>query len=127
MHFAWRVNSRLPGRMNEQHKRKPIKTILARTPIRVNDIGGWTDTWFAGEGKVLNTAVSPIIEVKIEALRAHKSQMKDWDPAPRIKEWAAERAKGKEMAFAEGFRVITLESDEDWEKKKGHIFPPDES
>jgi D-glycero-alpha-D-manno-heptose-7-phosphate kinase len=53
--------------MNEQHKHKSLKTILARTPIRVNDIGGWTDTWFAGEGKVLNTAVSPIIEVKIEA------------------------------------------------------------
>lgn len=69
--------------------------------------------------------ISETIDVKVEALRAHKSQMKDWDPEPRIKEWAGERAKGKEMEFAETFRVITLESDEDWEKRHGHIFDPE--
>ncbi len=58
---------------------------------------------------------------KVEALRAHKSQMKDWDPEPMIKEWAAQRAKGKEMAYAESFRVVTLESDEDWEKWHGQV------
>jgi hypothetical protein len=25
---------------------KIIKTIRSRTPVRINDIGGWTDTWF---------------------------------------------------------------------------------
>jgi hypothetical protein len=48
--------------------------------------------------------------------------MKDWDPEKEIKEWAAERAKGKEMAFAEGFRVVTLVTDEDWEKAKGQVL-----
>ena len=48
--------------------------------------------------------------------------MKDWDPEPRIKEWAADRAKGKEMEFAEGFRVVTLVSDEDWKKTKGRVL-----
>ncbi len=74
--------------------------------------------------------INETIDLKIRALRAHKSQMRDWDPEPRIKEWAAERAKGKEMAYAESFRVITLESDEDWEKKKGKVFadePPAET
>jgi LmbE family N-acetylglucosaminyl deacetylase len=66
--------------------------------------------------------ITQTIDTKVAALRAHKSQMKDWDPEERIKEWASERAKGKEMAYAEGFKVVTLESDEDWEKKKGHIF-----
>jgi hypothetical protein len=47
--------------------------------------------------------------------------MGDWDPEPRIREWAAERAKGKEMKYAEVFRVVTLESDEDWAKHKGEV------
>jgi len=62
--------------------------------------------------------IEETIDIKIEALRAHKSQMKDWDPADSIKRWASERAKGKEMAFAEAFKVVTLVSDEDWEKRK---------
>ena len=45
----------------------PLRLIHARAPIRVNDIGGWTDTWFAGEGKVLNLAVEPSVEVQVKA------------------------------------------------------------
>jgi hypothetical protein len=40
-----------------------------------------------------------------------------------LRTWAAERAKGKEMAYAEAFRVVTLVSDEDWEKTKGRVLP----
>jgi len=42
-----------------------LKTIHARAPLRVNDIGGWTDTWFAGRGRVLNLAMSPAVEVRV--------------------------------------------------------------
>ena len=76
----------------------------------------WTtdpDTW---------VNVSGTIDKKIEALRAHTSQMRDWDPAPRVREWAAETAKGKEMAYAEAYRIITLVSDEDWEKSHGAVL-----
>ena len=65
--------------------------------------------------------IENFIDVKIAALRAHKSQMKDWDPEPRIKEWAALRGEGKEMAYAESFRVITLVNDEQWEKTNGKV------
>lgn len=65
--------------------------------------------------------IDETIDLKIAALRAHKSQMGSWDPEPRIREWAKERAKGKEMHYAEAFRVITLESDEDWEQFKGKV------
>ncbi len=62
--------------------------------------------------------IDETIEIKIAALRAHKSQLKDWDPTEMIKEWASDTAMGKEMQYAEGFRVVTLLSDEDWLKKK---------
>lgn len=58
--------------------------------------------------------IEETIETKIEALRAHVSQMGDWDPGPQVKEWAAAAAKGKEMAFAEVYRVVTLVDDETW-------------
>lgn len=34
-------------------------TTTATAPIRVCDLGGWTDTWFARHGAVCNIAVSP--------------------------------------------------------------------
>lgn len=87
--------------------------LFAHKPRKVY-VTGWSEP-------DLFVNITETIETKIEALKAHKSQMKDWDPGPRIKEWAAERGKDKEMAFAEAFRVITLESDEDWEKYKGDV------
>ena len=45
-----------------------------------------------------------------------QSQMGEWDPEPMVREWASESAKGKEMEYAEGFRVITLVSDGDFAK-----------
>lgn len=39
--------------------------IQSRAPVRLNDIGGWTDTWFARRGRVLNLAASPGVEVDI--------------------------------------------------------------
>ncbi|MBD3422554.1 MAG: GHMP kinase [Chitinivibrionales bacterium] len=37
----------------------------AVAPIRICDIGGWTDTWFAGFGSIFNIAVYPYVEVQI--------------------------------------------------------------
>jgi LmbE family N-acetylglucosaminyl deacetylase len=69
-----------------------------------------------GEHVDVYVNIESTIDIKVEALRAHKSQIKDWDPTDMVREWAAERGKGKEMAYAEGFRVITLEDDESWKK-----------
>lgn len=51
-----------------------LKTIHATAPIRINDIGGWTDTWFSKQGKVLNTAVFPPVEVRIRVME-NKDQL----------------------------------------------------
>ena len=50
----------------ERPERKPLRVIHSRAPIRICDNGGWTDTWFAGHGKVLNIAAGPCSEVEIE-------------------------------------------------------------
>lgn len=39
-------------------------------PVRVADLGGWTDTWFAGHGAVCHLAVGPGTCVEIEAAPA---------------------------------------------------------
>lgn len=39
--------------------------IEGSAPVRICDIGGWTDTWFGGPGRVLNMAVRPGVEVSI--------------------------------------------------------------
>ena len=38
-----------------------------------------------------------------------------------IAEVMAERGKGKEMQYAEGYRVVTLVDDETWEKQNGGV------
>jgi LmbE family N-acetylglucosaminyl deacetylase len=68
-------------------------------------------------------SIDETIDIKLAALRAHASQMKNRDPEPRIKEWATDGARGKEMEYAETFRVVTLVKDEDWEQNNGRVVP----
>lgn len=74
-----------------------------------------------GAGGDTYVNVSGTMDLKLEALRKHESQIRDWDPEPMLREWASNAAKGKEMDYAEAFRVITLESDEEWAKRNGAI------
>ena len=87
--------------------------IYAHKPRKVF-VTSWRDADFY-------VGIEDTIELKIQALRAHKSQMRDWDPEESIRKWARERGEGKEMAYAEGFRVVTLIDDETWEKTKGAV------
>jgi D-glycero-alpha-D-manno-heptose-7-phosphate kinase len=43
----------------------PLRVVNSAAPIRICDIGGWTDTWFAGHGKIFNIGVYPYVEVQI--------------------------------------------------------------
>lgn len=53
---------------------KPARVINAVAPIRICDLGGWTDTWFAEHGKILNIGVYPYVEVQIEVYPAADRQ-----------------------------------------------------
>jgi LmbE family N-acetylglucosaminyl deacetylase len=68
--------------------------------------------------------IGSTVDLKVKALKQHVSQMGDWDPEPRIKEWSAQTAKGKEMAYAEAFRVVTLINDEDFAKMQANSDKP---
>ncbi len=48
---------------------RALAVVHAAAPIRICDCGGWTDTWFAGHGRVLNLAVHPCAEVQVRLLR----------------------------------------------------------
>jgi D-glycero-alpha-D-manno-heptose-7-phosphate kinase len=48
-----------------EDNRKPLFIVNSVAPIRICDNGGWTDTWFAGHGKIFNIGVYPYAEVQI--------------------------------------------------------------
>jgi D-glycero-alpha-D-manno-heptose-7-phosphate kinase len=44
---------------------RPLAVVNSVAPIRICDNGCWTDTWFAGHGRVFNVAVYPYAEVQV--------------------------------------------------------------
>jgi len=48
---------------------RPLRIVSTVAPIRIADFGGWTDTWFARHGRVLNIAVYPYAEVQMAVYR----------------------------------------------------------
>jgi LmbE family N-acetylglucosaminyl deacetylase len=54
--------------------------------------------------------ITTTIDRKIDALRAHRSQI-SWDPDPLIRQWAEQSGSEHGLAFAETFRVLrTMEA-----------------
>jgi LmbE family N-acetylglucosaminyl deacetylase len=63
--------------------------------------------------------ISETIEVKIEALRQHVSQLSDWDPNERMKDWGAEIGKKVGFKYADRFlRIMLKDPDEDNKPKE---------
>jgi hypothetical protein len=52
--------------------------------------------------------VTDTLDQKLRALRAHASQMGDWDPTDMIREWAVAAAEGMPFEMGETFKVVTL-------------------
>ncbi len=60
--------------------------------------------------------IEGFVDKKIEALRQHVSQLRDWDPKDGITQWAKEdgasaRKHGHDFTYAEDFKYIRLEDD----------------
>lgn len=52
--------------------------------------------------------ISKTIDLKIKALKQHKSQIGDWDVDKEMREWAQSDAKAHGLEYAEAFRVMSL-------------------
>jgi LmbE family N-acetylglucosaminyl deacetylase len=52
--------------------------------------------------------ISGTIDLKIEALRQHVSQLEGWDPEERLKEWSLSVGARVGIGHAEAFRRLTL-------------------
>lgn len=55
--------------------------------------------------------ISSVLEIKIAALKEHKSQLHDWDPSEMLREWAKEEGKARGLEAAEAYRVMILKED----------------
>ena len=56
--------------------------------------------------------ISETIELKLKALREHKSQLGEWDPEERIKGWNSELGRKVGFAYAEVYRRMTIHEPE---------------
>lgn len=52
--------------MNARGDGHQQRAVTVHTPVRIADVGGWTDTWFAGSGAVCHLGVGPGITVRAE-------------------------------------------------------------
>jgi len=52
--------------------------------------------------------IADVLDVKLAALREHKSQMGEWDPTEMITLWAREQGRRRGLAAAEAYRRIVL-------------------
>lgn len=53
--------------------------------------------------------IAETLDVKLAALRAHKSQMGEWDPKEMITQWAAEQGRRRKLKAAESYRRMVLQ------------------
>ncbi|HME93006.1 MAG TPA: PIG-L deacetylase family protein [Methylomirabilota bacterium] len=52
--------------------------------------------------------IAEFLDVKVAALRAHKSQMGEWDPSEMITQWAREQGRRRKLTAAESYRRMLL-------------------
>ncbi len=64
------------------------------------------------EGANYYVDISDTIDLKLNALREHASQLGDWDPDERIRGWNAELGKKVGFPYAEVYRRMTIHEPE---------------
>jgi LmbE family N-acetylglucosaminyl deacetylase len=52
--------------------------------------------------------IAPVLDVKLAALKQHRTQMGNWDPTEMITAWARQQGARRKLAAAESFRLMRL-------------------
>jgi LmbE family N-acetylglucosaminyl deacetylase len=65
--------------------------------------------WSGGPQANYWVDITDTIDLKLKALREHKSQLGEWDPEEMMKEWARSSGAGQLMEYAESFRRLKIE------------------
>jgi LmbE family N-acetylglucosaminyl deacetylase len=55
--------------------------------------------------------IADVLDVKLAALREHRSQLGDWDPTEMITGWARMQGKSRRLSAAEAFRLMRLDEE----------------
>ena len=70
-----------------------MRIVRSAAPLRICDNGGWTDTWFAGHGRVFSIAVRPRIDFA-ELFPPHgRTQLLTYSVTPRAYNYPYEGTK----------------------------------
>ncbi|MDH3706809.1 MAG: GHMP kinase [Acidimicrobiia bacterium] len=76
-------------------------SVEAHAPLRICDLGGWTDTWFAGHGRVVNIGIDPGVLVRVGPGAVAGAVVIDLvDLGDRV-EWRRDRPPGGAHALVE--------------------------
>jgi LmbE family N-acetylglucosaminyl deacetylase len=68
------------------------------------------EVWLFGSERVDTFVdIAAVLDVKITALREHRSQLGDWDPSPMLRGWARQQGARRRLRAAEAFRRMVLE------------------
>jgi len=78
-------------------------------PFEINNL--WIPSWDPDVDTVVD--ITDTIELKIEALRCHKSQIHDWPVDEWIRSRAKERGAPRGIEYAECFRTFRLAEDQE--------------
>ena len=80
-------------------------------------VGSWQTTASGAREPDVFVDITAFFERKVEALRAHRSQLGDWDPEPMLRLWAQDTAaearrrgwpNAEQMLFAEAFKFFDI-------------------
>ena len=68
---------------------------------------------FGSEKPNVFVDISSVMEVKLAALKEHRSQLGGWDPGEMLTQWAEEQGKARGLKAAEAFRMMVLVQDQE--------------
>jgi LmbE family N-acetylglucosaminyl deacetylase len=95
---------------SQNHRYFPELIAEGHQPHKVREV--WIDS-FGGDATTY-VDVTATVDRKIEALRAHKSQMLDSDPDEWMREWMRENGKKHDppVEYAESFKVMRINQED---------------